>query len=267
MAFIGLGQADHQRQPRLPPLCIRERASWVGIRSQLNGSSSFDLFDLDDEDVGEWAEGVVGDEEEDNKVKKGKKVNQVRDPVLAIASPVQISVGAKLVQPSPNLVLAFPSLAMEVQSNAPSSKGASKRKGKKHVTNVDTSKDHKTCLAFGNAVMLPQDMVAELRPSIFQEGWLACLKELGTPSDHLAWNAVNPLIEPLDLPIVYSPLILSGFNEEEYMNQPVDDEGVAAIEEVGKTQGNELIGSKGKDAEGADGEGIGKGDPSTKLEE
>ncbi|GFZ06586.1 hypothetical protein Acr_18g0007560 [Actinidia rufa] len=47
---------------------------------------------------------------------------------------------------------------------------------------------------------------------------------------------------------VYSPLILLGFNEEEYMNQLTDKEGVAIVE-VGTTQGPKFCGSEGEDAD------------------
>ena len=79
-----------------------------------------------------------------------------------------------------------------------------------------------------------EKQVAKLCPSILQEGWLACLKEFGTPSNH---QSLDCLVEPLDQPTIYSPLILLGFNEEEYMNHPTDEEGVTAVGEVGTTQG------------------------------
>ena len=36
---------------------------------------------------------------------------------------------------------------------------------------------------------------AELCPSIFHEGLLACLRELGTTFDHPAWIALSPPVE------------------------------------------------------------------------
>ena len=42
--------------------------------------------------------------------------------------------------------------------------------------------------------------VAKLRPSIFQEGWLACLKELSTPMDHPTWTTPAPEVELPNLP-------------------------------------------------------------------
>ena len=34
--------------------------------------------------------------------------------------------------------------------------------------------------------------VVELRPGIYQDGWLGRLKELGTSTDHPAWTATAP---------------------------------------------------------------------------
>ncbi|GFZ06578.1 hypothetical protein Acr_18g0007480 [Actinidia rufa] len=73
-------------------------------------------------------------------------------------------------------------------------------------------------------------------------------KQLVTPLDHPALNVASPSIESSDPPVVYSPLILLGFNEEEYMNQLTDKEGVAIVE-VGTTQGPKFCGSEGEDAD------------------
>ena len=56
------------------------------------------------------------------------------------------------------------------------------------------------------------------------EGWLACLTELGISEDNLAWAKVALVPEP---PVPYSPMILSSFDKEEYMNWPEEDEDVA----------------------------------------
>ncbi|GFZ21128.1 hypothetical protein Acr_29g0002900 [Actinidia rufa] len=54
---------------------------------------------------------------------------------------------------------------------------------------------------------------------IFMEGWLAYLTELRIPEDNPTWAkaALKPSFP--ESPKPYSPLILLGFNEEEYMNQ------------------------------------------------
>ena len=58
--------------------------------------------------------------------------------------------------------------------------------------------------------------------------WLAQL-ELGTPVDHSAWAIVKSLVAFPDPP--YSPIFLSGFDEEEYANRPLEeDEEVADVE-------------------------------------
>ncbi|GFS31223.1 hypothetical protein Acr_00g0016270 [Actinidia rufa] len=48
------------------------------------------------------------------------------------------------------------------------------------------------------------------------------LVKLGTPAEPLTWAAAASEVELPDLPKAYSPLILSGFNEEKYMNHPVE---------------------------------------------
>ena len=54
---------------------------------------------------------------------------------------------------------------------------------------------------------------------VFMEGWLACLTELGIPKDNPAWAKVAPALEIPEPLVFYSPMILSGFDEEEYMNR------------------------------------------------
>ena len=60
--------------------------------------------------------------------------------------------------------------------------------------------------------------MAELCPNNFQDSWLVSLKEFDTPTEHLAWTIVAPEVVLHDVPEAYSPFILLGFNEEEYMN-------------------------------------------------
>ena len=60
--------------------------------------------------------------------------------------------------------------------------------------------------------------VAKLYSSIYKKGWLDYLKELGIPAEHPTWIAAALKVELPDLPEAYSPLILSGFNEEKYIN-------------------------------------------------
>ena len=95
--------------------------------------------------------------------------------------------------------------------------------------------------------------MAELRPSIFREGWLACLKELGTPTEHPTWTVAAPEVVLPDVTEVYSPLILPGFNEEEYMNQLTkeENEGVAKLD--GADAGNKLGAGVGEEGAGNEG--------------
>ncbi|GFS38480.1 hypothetical protein Acr_00g0057740 [Actinidia rufa] len=272
---------------------------------------------------------------------------------------------------APDSAMAVPA---EDQSIAPSSMAGGKRKGKqpaegtsrqkrgkgagsatgtpelwapqfaavevgKQVTSADTSKDHETCVALGNAVMLPQDVadhaaettaefggklvmlgaqtkseladarsaakiailqrnqaqqeaselkafacgevykklfdrafkragdlyerqLAELRPGVFQEGWLTCLKELKTPPDHSAWSSPAP---PVQLPASlerYSPINLPDFNEEEYATLPADEGNIITAVAEARTEVEETVDrDRAGEAEGdraveADGENL-----------
>ncbi|GFZ11167.1 hypothetical protein Acr_22g0005650 [Actinidia rufa] len=91
---------------------------------------------------GKGAVGVVGDKEEDAKVEEGEEVNQGEDQVPDI-DPL-----AQILTTEPILVL---SLDSEVADDLEFPE----------VTNADTSRDHETCLALENAILLPQD-VADL---------------------------------------------------------------------------------------------------------
>ena len=66
--------------------------------------------------------------------------------------------------------------------------------------------------------------LAKLHLGMYQEGWLACLTELDIPADHLAWSKAAPEMELSNSPKPYLPLVLPGFNEEEYMNQLAKEE-------------------------------------------
>ncbi|GFY88871.1 hypothetical protein Acr_06g0008110 [Actinidia rufa] len=66
--------------------------------------------------------------------------------------------------------------------------------------------------------------VAEVRFESFLEGCLSYLKELGVPEDNPAWARAAPAPEFLEFLAPYSPLILPGFNEEEFLNKPEEDE-------------------------------------------
>ncbi|GFZ03455.1 hypothetical protein Acr_16g0000790 [Actinidia rufa] len=61
-----------------------------------------------------------------------------------------------------------------------------------------------------------QEVLTEFRPGTFQEGWFACLRELGIPSDHPTWVAPAPPVEFVDPLAAYPPILLPNFNEEEY---------------------------------------------------
>ncbi|GFY85457.1 hypothetical protein Acr_04g0001950 [Actinidia rufa] len=204
----------------------------------------------------------------------------------------------------PDLVLALPSPAVEGKrvgsSTSPLRIGGSPKLWAlkfaavelgKQVTSADTSRDHEPCLAFKNAIMLPSPHVVDLilqqvvvnserlNKSWSSSGrWLLgrCSKKfLIAASIELAILTRTHPIKPSDPPAVYSPLIGLGFNEEKYMNQPANKEGVTAegvvAVEVGTTQGNELIGGEGeiadegegKKAGGAEGEGGDEQDPNT----
>ena len=66
--------------------------------------------------------------------------------------------------------------------------------------------------------------VTEVHSEAFLKGWLACLAELGVPEDNPAWAKATPASEFLEPPAPYLPIILSAFDEEEYVNRPKEDE-------------------------------------------
>ncbi|GFS33083.1 hypothetical protein Acr_00g0026260 [Actinidia rufa] len=142
--------------------------------------------------------------------------------------------GAELNHPASDPILALPSLAMEVQSSAPSSK----------TLDLATVK-RVTILAHIEAEVAFEQLNKALQENTMLKkvAYREVFQKLETPLDHPAWNAVAPPIEPSDPPAVYSLLILPGFYEEEYMNQSINKEGVSAIE-VGATLGNELVGGE-----------------------
>ncbi|GFY88775.1 hypothetical protein Acr_06g0007150 [Actinidia rufa] len=103
--------------------------------------------------------------------------------------------------------------------------------------------------AFEQAGDVYERQLAELRPGIFQEGWLACLKELKIPLDHPAWSSPTP---PIQLPASpTSPINLPDFNEEEYSTLPPDEENMntAAAEARTGVEGT-VDGDRAGEAEG-----------------
>ena len=103
--------------------------------------------------------------------------------------------------------------------------------------------------------------VAELHPSIFQESWIACLTELDIFSNHPTWAKVTPKVELPNFLDLYLPLILPGFNNEEYMNQPAKEDEVIALEINPTSNGN---GPKDVAATKTDGDGGGELEGRTK---
>ena len=65
--------------------------------------------------------------------------------------------------------------------------------------------------------------------SSLEEGWLACLAELRVLEDNPAWAKTAPAPEFLKPLAPYSPIILPGFDEEEYVNRPKEDEVVDEV--------------------------------------
>ncbi|GFZ09238.1 hypothetical protein Acr_20g0010460 [Actinidia rufa] len=69
------------------------------------------------------------------------------------------------------------------------------------------------------------------------------------------WTTAAPEVVRPDAPYDYSSLILPGFNEEEYMNQPVEEGNKGVVEVNGGNTGNELearVGGEGTGNEGQD---------------
>ena len=116
--------------------------------------------------------------------------------------------------------------------------------------------------AFERAGDAYEKQLAELRPGVFQEGWLACLKELQIPLDHPAWSSPAPPVQLPSSPEQYSPIVLPDFNEEEYATLPAD-EGHTNTVAVGVRRGAEETVDRGVDgvadgvrAEEAEGENL-----------
>ncbi|GFS30025.1 hypothetical protein Acr_00g0009740 [Actinidia rufa] len=74
-------------------------------------------------------------------------------------------------------------------------------------------------------------------------------KKLGIHEDNPAWAKAAPEAELPESPESYSPMILPGFNEEEYMNQPAEEGGeVALADEVAERTGEAAAEEAGEDA-------------------
>ncbi|GFS36310.1 hypothetical protein Acr_00g0045300 [Actinidia rufa] len=68
--------------------------------------------------------------------------------------------------------------------------------------------------------------VIEVCSKSFLEGWLTYLAELGILEDNPAWTKVALIPEFPESPMPYSPMILSSFDEEKYVNRPDEAEDV-----------------------------------------
>ncbi|GFS32684.1 hypothetical protein Acr_00g0024020 [Actinidia rufa] len=69
--------------------------------------------------------------------------------------------------------------------------------------------------------------VVEVRFESLLEGWRPCLAELSILEDNLAWNKAALAPKFLESLTPYSPMILPGFDEDEYMNRPDEDEDIS----------------------------------------
>ncbi|GFY92773.1 S-adenosyl-L-methionine-dependent methyltransferases superfamily protein [Actinidia rufa] len=285
-------RAARQGRPILPPLQIRRPSSRP--RSSLSDEVS-DLFEGTSVKLQRLLEEVEGESSgssessssswdvylrdkglnDEAEVEDGEEVDQVLAAVPLVPAPL-VPIPEPINLPSSDFDIAIIE-PREIVEHYYSHSGSSSSESQGNeeimapkVTSADTSKDHETCVALGNAVMLPQDVVdhaaettaefegklvmlgaqafacgevykklfdraferagdvyekqlAELRPGIFQEGWLACLKELKIPPDHPAWSSPAPPVQLLAFPERYSPINLPDFNEEEYATLPADE--------------------------------------------
>ncbi|GFS32498.1 hypothetical protein Acr_00g0023010 [Actinidia rufa] len=116
--------------------------------------------------------------------------------------------------------------------------------------------------AFERAGDVYERQLAELRPDVFQEGWLAYLKELQIPLDHPAWSSPAPPVQLPASPERYSPINLPDFNEEEYATLPADEGNIntAVVEAhigVAETADRDRVGeAEGDRAVEAEGENL-----------
>ena len=105
--------------------------------------------------------------------------------------------------------------------------------------------------AFDRAGDVYEKQLAELRPGVFQEGWLACLKELKISPDHPAWTSPAPPVQLPASPGRYSPIMLPDFNEEEYATLPANEDNIdAAVAGVRTGTDGMASGDRAGDAEG-----------------
>ncbi|GFY92591.1 hypothetical protein Acr_08g0009870 [Actinidia rufa] len=292
---------------------LLEEAKGESSGSNESSSSSWDV-DLGDEGLDEEAE--VDDDEEVDQVpavrhpwfqspcRSSSSGSQGNEEIMAPKVRTLRKGQAPRIEP-PMLSEATNSsmpIPAEDQSIAPSSMA------------TDTSKDHETCVALGNAVMLPQDVadhaaettvefggklvmlgaqgavdlkkanqkanslekelkqtkseladarsaaeiatlqrnqaqqeasdlkafacgeLAELRPGVFQEGWLACLKELKIPLDHPAWSSPAPPIQFSASPERYSPIILLELQRRSVRTLPTDEENINTTVAMARTE-------------------------------
>ncbi|GFS42947.1 hypothetical protein Acr_00g0082730 [Actinidia rufa] len=85
----------------------------------------------------------------------------------------------------------------------------------------------------------------------FQEGWLACLKELKIPLDHPAWSSPAPPIQLFASLERYSPINLPDFNEEEYAILLADEGNINTAVAEARTVVEEMVdGDRAREAEG-----------------
>ncbi|GFY93007.1 hypothetical protein Acr_08g0014030 [Actinidia rufa] len=193
--------------PVLPPLRIRDQAPGQGAHSR----TSWDI-DLGDEGDDEEAKGEDG--KEVNQVPTAAPLVPTLDSIIVPSSNSDCANDIAIVETS-EIVDEVPNPAMPVltedQSVMPSSMAGGKRKGKQPIEGTyrqkkgkrTRSKDHETCVALGNVVMLPQDV-----------------------ADHAAETSAEFKGKLFQLPASpgrYSPMILPDFNKEKYPTLPVDE--------------------------------------------
>ncbi|GFZ20002.1 hypothetical protein Acr_28g0007070 [Actinidia rufa] len=167
------------------------------------------------------------EEDEDAEVEDGKRVNQIKVPAL-IPTPVIAPLAlASVIKP-----ILVPSSGGE-EDMAPRARALGKNRATKE-------KPMKLALDLILALPIPTearvDLAAseqatvnarnEAKTAIEEKNkalqYMAELQK--TPSDHLACITVAPLAKLPDSSKVYSLILLSGFNEEDYANQPVEDD-------------------------------------------
>ncbi|GFS33928.1 hypothetical protein Acr_00g0031310 [Actinidia rufa] len=231
-------------QVRLLPLCIREQAPRCQRSSSLDVSKEWTELLPSSSDLGEEAEGPPSRltsfevKKRKRKFKRGKRLSSLTIPDLPSVLPaLRNKVNHSFVEGvDSNFEVAMPPTAKKLNDAL----APKKFKVVAAPTVQDPILVQVPALVPAPSIIEPslpspqpkkdKGKAPDVGPSRKckqgegQESWLAYLKEFGILADLFAWNAEAPEVVIPNPHEPYSPMILPGFNEEEYANQPEEEE-------------------------------------------